>query len=136
MSVTDSTAAGPPAAAARCTVLVVETDVRLRTAVSDYLRQCGFLVAQASDSDEAKALLEGGTPIQILFADVAIRGALDGFGLARWVRERMPRTKVILASGTGRTAREAADLCEDHQILPKPYSHDELARRIRMLLAE
>jgi DNA-binding response OmpR family regulator len=119
----------------RQTVLVVEPDVRLRTAVADYLRSCGFLVVQAGDGDEALSLLQGDLAIRILFADVAVGGRLDGFGLARWVREHRPGTQVILTSGTARTAREAADLCEEHKILPKPYSHDELARRIRMLLA-
>jgi DNA-binding response OmpR family regulator len=118
------------------TILVVEADIRLRTAVAEYLRQCGFRVLQAGDADEALALLDAAAPIHVLFADVAITGSLDGFGLARRVREILPAVRVILSTGTARTARDAAALCEEQRLLPKPYNHEELARRIRMLLAE
>lgn len=136
MSTTDLAPTPEAETEQRRSVLVVEADVRLRTAVAAYLRECGYTVVQAGDSDEAMAFLDGGITIDVVFADVAVTGAQDGFALARWVRENLPGTKVILTSGPARTARDAARLCDERDVLAKPYAHEELARRIRMLLAD
>jgi CheY-like chemotaxis protein len=122
----------PPA---RPTILVVEDEVLVRMSVANYLRDCGYRVIEAGDGDEALAILESDTRIDILFTDVQMPGKVDGFGLARWVRRERRGVKVILTSGVTRTSEAAGDLCEEGPMLAKPYDHSDLERRIRLLLA-
>jgi CheY-like chemotaxis protein len=116
-------------------VLVVEDEVLIRLAVSDYLRECGYQVIEASNAEEAIRVLEAGVKVDVVFSDVNMSGRLDGFGLAQWVRRARSDIKVILASGAVRSAKAAGDLCHKGPFLRKPYAHEDLEREIRVLLA-
>jgi CheY-like chemotaxis protein len=118
------------------TILVVEDEVLIRMSVADYLRECGYRVVEAGNGDEALAVLATDTRIDILFTDVQMPGRIDGFGLARWIRDKRAGVKVILTSGVTRTSEAAGDLCEEGPMLAKPYDHSDLGRRIRVLLAK
>lgn len=117
------------------TVLVVEDEVLIRMAVSDYLRECGFHVVEAGNAEEAIEVLKADTAVDIVFSDVNMPGGLDGFGLAQWIRRERPQLKVILTSGVTRKVKEAGTLCEHGPFLAKPYHHGELEQQIRQLLA-
>lgn len=116
------------------TVLVVEDEVLIRMAVSDYLRDCAFRVVEAGSGDEAIQILEAGIEVDIVFSDVHMPGEIDGFALSHWVRRARPGVKVILTSGVARSAKAAGDLCEEGPLLAKPYNHRDLERHIRGLL--
>jgi CheY-like chemotaxis protein len=118
------------------TVLVVEDEWIVRMSIADYLRACGYRVLEAGNADEAKTALEADTRVAVVFSDVQMPGSMDGWGLARWVRRERPGVKVIMTSGVIRATEAARDLCEDGPLMEKPYSHTELERRIRMLLAD
>ena len=114
------------------TILVVEDEILVRLAVCDYLRDCGYRVLEASSGEEAQVIFRAGEEIEILFSDVNLGGAMSGFGLAQWVRAQYPGIRIILTSGVSRMTQDAADLC-DGPLLQKPYSHEELADRIKRL---
>jgi CheY-like chemotaxis protein len=118
------------------TVLVVEDEWIVRMSIADYLRGCGYRVLEAGNADEAITALEVDTRVAIVFSDVQMPGSMDGWGLARWVRRERPGVRVIMTSGVIRATEAAGDLCEDGPLMVKPYSHTELERRIRMLLAD
>ena len=120
----------PPEAA---TVLVIEQDVLIRASVSAYLRHCGFKVIEASDVDEAFAVLQSEAKVAVVFSDVGIAG--DGFGLAQWVRRERPNVKIVLSSGLRRSTEEAGKLCQEGPHRKEPYDHAILEREIRELLA-
>ena len=115
-------------------VLVVESDIRVRMAVAAYLRECGYVVLEASNTDEALGVLQSDHRVDVAFIDAQATGKLDGFGLARWIRTNAS-AKIVLTSGVHRTAEDAGDLCEDGPTLVKPYDHQNLERHIRRLLA-
>lgn len=118
------------------TILVVEDDVLIRLAVSDYLRGCGYRVVEAGSADDAiEVLTKSDARIDVVFTDVSMPGSLSGFGLAQWVRRERPDVRVILTSGITRTADEARDLCAHGPLMAKPYDHGEVERQIRALLA-
>jgi DNA-binding NtrC family response regulator len=117
------------------TVLVVEDEVLIRVSVSDFLRECGFAVLDASNAAEARTILEAGVVVDLVFSDVQMPGEADGFALARWVRDHHPDVRVILTSGVVRMSEAAADLCGEAGFLAKPYDNALLADRIRQLLA-
>ncbi|WP_459630616.1 response regulator [Alsobacter sp. R-9] len=115
-------------------ILVVEDEVLIRLTVADFLRECGFQVFEAAHAGEAIRILDSEIPIDILFTDVQMPGDMDGFGLARWVRRNKPQIRVLLTSGLARAAAVATDLC-DESLVPKPYDHGQLLRRLRAILA-
>jgi CheY-like chemotaxis protein len=84
------------------TVLVVEDDVLIRMPIAQYLRDCGYKVIEAANGDEAMAVLSHKeTVVDVVFTDIEMPGALDGFGLAKWTRHRTalvsaPPHKVLL----------------------------------------
>jgi DNA-binding response OmpR family regulator len=101
--------------------------------ISDYLRDCGFKVVEGVTADDAVAVLESGQKIDIIFAEVQLRGSTDGFGLAQRVREKQPDIDMILTAGIARAAEKAGDLCDEGP-LEKPYHPQEVVRRINILL--
>jgi DNA-binding response OmpR family regulator len=117
------------------TILVVENEVLVRIPVCDYLRNCGFRVLEATHAGEAQALLDSGEQVAIVFSAIAMPGALNGFGLATWVRRRHPAVKVILTVGVREKAKMAAEFCEEeHELLDKPYGYEVLLARIHAML--
>jgi DNA-binding response OmpR family regulator len=115
------------------TVLVLEPDILVRMIISDYLRDCGFKVVEGVTADDAVAVLESGQKIDIIFAEVQLRGSMDGFGLAQRVREKQPDIDMILTAGIARAAEKAGVLCDEGP-LEKPYQPQEVVRRINILL--
>ena len=117
------------------TVLVVADEVLVRMALSDYLRECGYNVVETGDAREAIEVMTSDVAVDVAFSDIVMPGAMDGFGLAQWIRRERPDIKVVLSAGVARSARAAGELCEDGPALAKPYDHADLERRIRSLLA-
>jgi DNA-binding response OmpR family regulator len=116
------------------TILVVEDEVLVRLAISDYLRECGYKVFEAGDVAEAKSVLAADVGVDVVFTDVQMPGAEDGFALAAWTREHNPAVQVIITSGWSGADRKARDLCHDGPIMPKPYEQDAVLRRIQELV--
>jgi len=123
--------AGEIGAVEQETILVVEDEVLVRTAVSMHLRDCGFLVVEAVDAEEAMRALDAEPAIRLVFSDVNMPGPMDGNGLARWLKKERPGVKILLASGAGWPAGTAV---EGVPRLTKPYSFFEIERLIRGLL--
>lgn len=119
-----------PAGKARHTILVVEDVVLVRFVAAQQLRHAGFDVIEASTADEAMRLLGAPLQIDLVFSDVQLQGSsLDGFGLARWIADRRPGTKVLLTSGQVPSPGPGGEV-----LLVKPYKYPELIQRLRMLL--
>ena len=122
---------------ARDCVLVVESDLIVRQPLSEYLRECGYQVFEAVDTDEAAKILADDTiVVDVILCDMKSPGQLDGFGLSRWVRQNNLAAKIILAGSVERAAQKAGDLCEDGPLLRRPYDHSALLDRIKSLLAQ
>ena len=64
-------------------------------------------------------------------SDIEMPGAIDAFGLAKWIREHRPGLDVLLAGTVPRTVQNAQQLCEQGSV-PKPYDaqivHDHIKR--------
>jgi DNA-binding NtrC family response regulator len=117
------------------TILVVEDDILVRMSIAHYLRDCGYKVIEAANADEATTvLLHQETRIHIVFSDIEMPGSIDGFGLAKWIRDHRPGLDVILAGTVSRAVEAAKDLCEEGPV-PKPYESQAVYDRIRRLLA-
>jgi DNA-binding response OmpR family regulator len=127
--------ANPSRTAKPATILVVEDEVLTRLVIAEYLRDCGYKVHEAAHADEAVAILRSADiRVDIVFSDVQMPGTMDGFGLARWVRENSPTTEVILTAGIDRSADIAGMLCEAGPLLEKPYEPKKVVDRIKQLV--
>src|ERR1700686_5521945 len=81
------------------TVLIVEDEMLLRMRAVDMVEDAGFTAVEAINADDAIALLESRSDIELLFTDIQMPGSMDGLKLAHDVHERWPSIKIILVSG-------------------------------------
>jgi PAS domain S-box-containing protein len=117
------------------TVLVAEDNDDVRVTAADMLGNLGYCVLTAASGPEALALLERQPQIALVFSDAMLPGGVTAAALLRRVRERHPRTRVLLTSGfsdTVVTHRSMLDGSVD--LLAKPYQMSDLARRVRAVL--
>ena len=114
------------------TIFVVDGDILVRMVIADYLRDCGYRVVEGVNADDVLAVLEAGRKIDVILTEVQLAGSIDGFELARQIREKHPDIDVILTSGVTRAADKAGDLCDDGPV-EKPYQPQEIIRRINIL---
>jgi two-component sensor histidine kinase/DNA-binding response OmpR family regulator len=80
-------------------VLVVEDEMLLRMRAVDIVEDAGFTPVEATNADDALAILESRSDIELLFTDIQMPGSIDGLKLAYAVHERWPLIKIILVSG-------------------------------------
>jgi DNA-binding NtrC family response regulator len=119
------------------TLLVVEDDVIVRYQICAYLRECGFKVIEAVNTDEAMSILiEPALTVDAVMSDVDLSGSIDRFALAQWMRREKPWLPIILTATPARAAQAAADLCESGPQLAKPYDAQILLDRIRRSLSQ
>jgi DNA-binding NtrC family response regulator len=118
-------------------VLIVEADILIRHPLSEYLRECGYIVVEAAGAEEAREiLLENKEPaIDVVLADATPSGD-SAFVLASWIRSHRPGLKIILAGTVAKAAEKAGELCEDGPGLAKPYDHRVVLDHIRRSMAE
>ncbi|MDX3911145.1 MAG: response regulator [Sphingobium sp.] len=116
-------------------ILIVEAEIVVRTALAEYLRECGYQVLEAVSGTEARTILANpATDIDILLAAAQLPDE-SGFQLSAWARERCPSIEVLLAGSVAKAAEKAGNLCEDGPQQTLPYNHKNLLARIRRLLA-
>ena len=77
-------------------VLVVDDDEAIRRLLTRWLADWGFEAKQASNADDAIAMMSA-QPAEIILCDVTMP-VHDGIWLAEQVRGRWPQTAVIMAS--------------------------------------
>jgi DNA-binding response OmpR family regulator len=116
-------------------ILLVESDVLVRHPLAEYLRECGYQVREASNSDEARKILDDDRiSIDIVLADIDAP-VENGFELAAWIRRNHSAVQVILAGSVVTATEKAGDLCHDGPTLTKPYEHHFVLEQIRRLRA-
>ncbi|MFL5256720.1 MAG: response regulator [Rhodopila sp.] len=118
------------------TILVVEDDPLVRMPIAEYLRDCGYIVVEAGDAQEAMALIDTDRSVSLVFSDVRMPGSVDGFGLASWIRRHHPDVPVLLTSGYNDVRRVPNELLRSLPIIGKPYSQAAIGRRIKDLLSQ
>jgi CheY-like chemotaxis protein len=131
---TPSAAQGPlPRARDGEAVLVVEDEPDVRRLSVETLRELGYAVAEASDADEALRWLSARPAADLLFTDIVMPG-MNGLQLAEQARAAMPTLKVLYTTGYARDASGAESVRS--ALLPKPFTIEQLARRVREALDE
>ena len=116
-------------------VLIVEADVLVRSALADYLRDCGYRVLEVADGNEAREILvEPAAAVDVLLANV--KAPKDsGFLLAVWVRANCPHVEVELVGSVENATQKAGEICADGPAPSTPSDHKFVLDRIRRLMA-
>ena len=114
-------------------VLVVDDDRRLRDMLRRALSSAGYDVDTAEDGGHALAAISG-RAFDLVVLDVLMPG-VDGFGVARRMRQRGDPTPVLMLTAKDAVGDRVAGLdagADDY--LVKPFSIDELLARVRALM--
>lgn len=99
------------------------------------LEDLGYWVLEAAAAHEALRLVAKNPQISLLFTDVVLPGSENGRALADKLRERYPELPVLCTTGYTRNAIvHQGRLDAGVQLLNKPFTQQDLARKIREML--
>ncbi len=117
------------------TVLLVEDEEGVRKLVLGILQRQGYQVLEATSGEEALEMVhEHNGKIDLLLSDVVLVG-MSGRELSERMRIQMPTLKVIYMSGyTDDAIVRHGVLTESADFLQKPFSSDNLLRKVRGVL--
>lgn len=119
----------------RETLLVVDDEEELRKLAQETLQALGYQVVTADNGPQALVRLHEKPAIALLCSDVVMPGGINGYELAEQATAYQPDLKVLLTSGfTGQALARNGQARFAANLLNKPYTQDELARRVRALL--
>lgn len=104
------------------TVLVVDDDPAVCRIVAKLLRRMGYCALRAHSADDALALLEGTSHIDLVLTDQVMPG-MSGVELVARVRSRWPSMPAVLMSGVASVYTQRLF----RPTLTKPFSVDELS---------
>lgn len=118
------------------TILVVEDDAEVRATVVGLLSDLGYEVIEAHDGESGLDRLRSGKHVDLLFTDVVMPGPISSPILAQEGKVLIPDLAVLFTSGYTRNALVSGGQLEKGvQLLSKPYNREQLAKRIRQVLA-
>ncbi len=116
-------------------VLLVEDNESVREYAEAALRELGYVSIGAGDAAEALRVIESGAHVDLLFTDVVLPGGMNGRELADAVGRRRPGLPVLFTTGYTRNAIVHHGRLEAGvDLLDKPYTVEDLARKIRAAL--
>jgi two-component system, cell cycle sensor histidine kinase and response regulator CckA len=119
------------------TILLVEDETVVRQLVAEILETSGYAVLQAGDGPSALELLRRHSdPIDLLLTDVVMPG-MSGPEVASAVTTMRPGTHILYMSGYTDSAIGHHGVLEPGiAFLQKPFSADDLTRKVRSLLSK
>lgn len=118
------------------TILLVEDEPALRRAADRILQRLGYDVLLARDGEEAVSIMQTeGTRVDLVLADVVLP-KLSGGRFLDLLRDRGWQGKILLTSGysVSDAAWAGVSMADEIPFLPKPWTFDDLARKVREVL--
>lgn len=115
--------------------LVVDDEPLIRMHAADILEAAGFRTREAGSGEEAIEILKAaGKSITLLFTDVQMPGAIDGFSLARDCAHNWPHISILVASGA--VEPKPDDLPPSTLFIAKPFDETVVYDRLQVLLPD
>lgn len=112
-------------------ILVIDDDDLLRTMISMALTAAGFSVTVARDGREGLRIFHE-DPTEIVLTDI-VMPETEGIGVIMELRRDYPVVGLIAMSGHNAHSGMYLDMAKKigaHQILPKPFTVDELIKAV------
>jgi PAS domain S-box-containing protein len=117
------------------TILLVEDEPMLREVVHRVLEQYGYRVLLASDGNEALAIAADHRGVIDLLVSDVVMPELSGPDLAERLARSRPTMRVLYISGFApRVGSGSAPIGPQTAFLPKPFTPEALARKVREVL--
>ncbi len=117
------------------TVLVVEDDADVRSALVEILAELGYRVIEAPNGPCALRQLDAHPEIRLLLTDIGLPGGMNGRQLANEALQRKQGLKVLFASGYARNAIvHHGRLDPGVELIMKPFTYADLAAKVRRIL--
>lgn len=115
-------------------ILVADDEPSVRQFVERALNYAGYAVTAVPDGNAALAAL-GTRSYDLLLTDIVMPD-LDGIALALKVSKDYPQTRILMMSGYANQRQRAHNLdCLAHEVISKPFTLEEITRRISSTLA-
>ena len=116
-------------------VLLVEDESEVRAVVRTFLETLRCNVTVAASGEQALLALGPNATFDLLLTDIALGAGMRGTQLAALAQKRFPNLAVLLMSGFSSELLDAdRDSPQTWELLRKPYSRDELARAIALVV--
>jgi CheY-like chemotaxis protein len=116
-------------------ILIVEDDLLLRLALSDYLQEYGFKTFEASNvGDAVNIVRQSASDIDLVFSDINSSRKMDGIGLAKWIHQNHPDIPIWFASGEMKKSQVDEEACANDLFFPKPYDLRSIVSEIRHIV--
>jgi len=130
----DGPIAVPPNGKAEEIILVVEDDAQVRNMSAEALRELGYAVIPVGTPGEALKQIEMQPRIALLFTDI-VMPEMSGRELADRASKKLSNLKVLFTTGYTRNAIVHNGVVDPGMaFLPKPFTLDQLARKIRQAI--
>ncbi|HET9465750.1 MAG TPA: response regulator [Gemmatimonadales bacterium] len=116
------------------TVLVVDDEEAVRHLACRMLTWMGYQALEASHGREAIATIEQHAgAIHLVLTDIKMPG-MSGRELGRHVEQRWPGKPILYMSGFASEVFQGGLLEAGAPFLPKPFTQEDLAQKVRSLL--
>ena len=116
-------------------ILLVDDNEEFRVSTRDSLTALGYRVTEAADGESALAAFDDGDGVDVVVSDVRMPG-LSGPAAVDRMRRLRPGLKILFISGSSGSAILLQGFQPgEFDVLAKPFSVEELDRRIRALVA-
>ena len=110
--------------------LLAEDEMLVREVVYEDLLEAGFEVTAVGNADEALSAITADPSFDLLFTDIRMPGAIDGWELGRRARALIPDLRVVYATGYSETIHPL----QDHErMVQKPYGFKDMLSRLQSL---
>ena len=115
------------------TILVIDDDDRVRTLLRDIILLAGHQAVEARDGLSGMRYLEEGS-FDMVFTDLGMPGT-NGWQVARCVKEKTPKTPVVLITGWGLEVDESkARESGVDSVIGKPFQIQDIISIVNRFL--
>ena len=118
-------------------ILVVDDRPEVAALAQDMLDTLGYMTVVVGSGIDALDWFkqpENRSKAALLFTDVIMPGGINGFMLATEMRRHRPDLRVLLTTGYAGEETAHGSGGQEFEILRKPYTLDELSRKVRAVL--